>query len=333
MPALTSRPLAHWLLLLALVVMWGSSFMLTSIAVSALPPATVVAARLTIAAVALGGALAFGARWLPTSPIHWRFFMASAVVGNALPFWLISWGQQHIPSGLAGILMAIMPLTTLVLAHLFLDDERLNGIRVLGFVIGFSGIVILVGPNILLEMRGEGSMLTAELAVVAGAVCYAANTIIARRRPPTAPLEAATGVTITASLLMVPIALAADQPWQLSLTASAAVAVAFLGIVSTGIATVVYFRLISIAGPSFLSLINYLIPLWAVGVGVVALGEQPEWSALVALALVLAGIALSEMSMTRQADQDYGPGDRSSAAEGRKRRAGAATESENNPWQ
>ncbi|HSK31098.1 MAG TPA: DMT family transporter, partial [Candidatus Limnocylindria bacterium] len=141
------------------------------------------------------------------------------------------------------------------------------------------------------------------LAVLVGAVCFAANAIISRRRPPTAPLEAAAGVVLASSLLMVPLAVAADQPWQLSLTAPAAAAVAFLGIVSTGIATVVYFRLISVAGPSFLSLINYLIPIWAMGLGVVALGEQPGWSAVVALILGLSGIALSEMSMTRSADR------------------------------
>ena len=308
MPALTSRPLAHWLLLLALVAMWGSSFMFTSIAVNALPPATVVAARLWIAALGLGGALIFQGGRLPASPVHWRFFVICAVVGNVLPFWLISWGQQHIPSGLAGLLMAIMPLTTLVLAHLFVEDERLSGIRVLGFAIGFSGIVVLVGPNVLLELRGVGSVLLAELAVLAGAVCFAANAIISRRRPATAPLEAAAGVVLASSLLMVPVAAAADQPWQLSLTAPAAGAVAFLGIVSTGIATVVYFRLISIAGPSFLSLINYLIPIWAMGLGVVALGERPGWPALVALVLVLLGIALSEMSSRGPARR---PGERS----------------------
>lgn len=294
-PALTSRPLAHWLLLLALVAMWGSSFVFTSIAVRALPPTTVVAARLIIAAVVVGGALSLGARRLPNSLVHWRFFVISAVVGNMLPFWLISWGQQHISSGLAGILMAIMPLSTLVLAHLFLEDERLNRFRVLGFLIGFSGVVVLVGPSILLEMQGAGSMLLPQLAVLGGAVCYAANAIIARRRPPTAPLEAATGVAIAASLLMAPIAVAVDQPWHLSLTVPAAVAVGYLGVVATGIATVVYFKLVSLAGPSFLSLINYLIPLWAVVVGVIALGEQPDWSALVALVLVLLGIGVSEI--------------------------------------
>jgi drug/metabolite transporter (DMT)-like permease len=275
--------------------MWGSSFMFTSVAVSSLPPATVVAARLWIAALGLGGALVVRGGRLPASPVHWRFFVICALVGNVLPFLLISWAQQHIPSGLAGLLMAIMPLTTLVLAHLFVEGERLTRIRVLGFTIGFSGIVVLIGPNVLLELQGTGSILLAELAVLAGAVFYAANTIISRHRPATAPLEASAGVTIAASLLMTPLSATMDQPWHLSPTAPAALAVAFLGIVSTGIATVVYFRLISIAGPSFLSLINYLIPIWAMGLGVVALGEQPGWSALVALVLVLLGIGLSEM--------------------------------------
>jgi drug/metabolite transporter (DMT)-like permease len=299
----------HWFLLLALVVMWGSSFMFTSVAVSALPPATVVAARLWIAAFGLGGVLIVRGGRLPTSPAHCRFFVICAVVGNVLPFWLISWGQQHIPSGLAGLLMAIMPLTTLVLAHLFVEDERLSGTRVLGFAIGFSGIVVLVGPNVLLELRGAGSALLAELAVLAGALCYAANTIISRRRPSTAPLEAAAGVAIVASLLMAPLAVVVDQPWQLSVTTPAAVAVGFLGIVSTGMATVAYFRLISIAGPSFLSLTNYLIPIWAMGLGVVILGEQPGWSALVALVLVLSGIALSEMRMTPGTSHTRRPSD------------------------
>ncbi len=276
--------------------------MFTSIAVHALPPTTVVAARLVIAAIVLGAALTFGAQRLPNSVVHWRFFVISAIVGNMLPFWLISWGQQYISSGLAGILMAVMPLSTLVLAHLFLEDERLTGFRLLGFMIGFSGIVVLVGPHVLLEIQGIGSMLLAELAVLGGALCYAANAIIARRRPPTAPLEAASGVAIAGSLLMVPIAVAADQPWQLSLTAPAAVAVAFLGVVATGIATVVYFKLISVAGPSFLSLINYLIPIWAVIVGMVALNEQPGWSALLALALVLSGIGLSELKRSKPAN-------------------------------
>jgi drug/metabolite transporter (DMT)-like permease len=286
--------LGHWLLLLALVAMWGSAFLLTKVAVSALPPEAVVAGRLVIAAAGLSGLLLVMGRRLPGARRLWLFFLAMAVLGNALPFWLIAWGQQRIDSGLAGILMAVMPLTTLVLAHFFVAGERLNRARSAGFVLGFLGIVVLMGPEALLELRSGGTALLSELAVLGGAVCYAVNTIVARRRPDSDPLSAAAGVMLLACAIMVPLALAGEPLAVADIPAAAALAVAVLGVVSTALATVVYFRLVSAAGPTFVSLINYLIPLWALLGGMVFLGERPEWTALAALALILSGIALSE---------------------------------------
>jgi drug/metabolite transporter (DMT)-like permease len=148
-------------------------------------------------------------------------------------------------------------------------------------------------------LGGSGTGLAAEHAVLGGAVCYAVNTILARRRPKSQPMTAAMGVVIAATVMTAPLAAAIDRPWVLTPpsgdTAVAVFAVLVLGVVSTGVATVVYFRLITVAGPSFLSLINYLIPLWAVGLGMIVLGERPGWRAGVALALVLAGIAASEL--------------------------------------
>ncbi len=293
---MTRRPLAHWLLLFALVAMWGSSFVFTKLAVDALPPAVVVAARLVIAAALLLALLALRGEALPGAWRLWRWIVAMAIVGNAVPFWLISWGQQHIDSGLAGILMAIMPLSTLVLAHLFVEDEPLTARRAAGFLLGFAGIVVLIGPEALLEVRGTGSALVAQLAVLGGAVCYAINSILARRRPASPPRQAAAGVALIGGLIMAPIAVAGGTPAAIvaiPLPLAAVAAVVFLGVVSTAIATVVYFELVSAAGPSFLSLINYLIPIWAVGLGVAVLGERPDWSALAALVLVLTGIAVS----------------------------------------
>jgi drug/metabolite transporter (DMT)-like permease len=282
-------------MLAALVAMWGSAFLFTKVAVSALPPETVVAGRLAIAAIGLTALLLALGKALPRGRRLWLFFLALAVLGNALPFWLISWGQQRIDSGLAGILMAIMPLTTLVLAHFFVVGERLNPVRLAGFVLGFIGIVALVGPEALLELEVGGTALLSELSVLGGAVCYAVNTIVARRRPPSDPLAAGAGVMILASAITIPLALAGGPPPVDTIPPTAAFAVAVLGIVSTALATVVYFKLVSAAGPTFVSLINYLIPLWAVVVGMVFLGETPEWRALGALALILSGIALSEL--------------------------------------
>lgn len=287
------RPI-DWLLLMSLVAMWGSSFLLTKLAVTALPPTSVVAGRLGVAAVAL---LAL-ARWrrlgLPRSRLLWGYLIAIAVTGNCLPFFLISWGQQSIDSGLAGILMAVMPLAVLVLAHYFVDGERLTAPRAAGFGLGFLGIVVLTGPEALSRLQGQGASLVPQLAVLGGALCYAVTTIIARRRPDSEPLLAAAGVMLTGSLLMLPTAAAVDLPWPQLPGWAPLLAVAALGLVCTAAATVVYFTLIGSAGPTFLALINYLIPLWALGMGALFLGERPGWNVLAALGLILGGIGLSQ---------------------------------------
>ena len=200
-----TRPLAHWLLLFALVAMWGSAFMMTGIAVRGFTPATLVAIRLVIAAGLLGGLVLLSGRRFPASRRFWLFGLAISLAGNCVPFWLISFGQQRIDSSLAGILMGLMPLTTMVLAHFFVRGERLNLIKAAGFMLGFAGLVVLIGPTALLQLQGEGGDLWYQLAVLAGAVCYAINAILARHRPPADPLVAAAGVMIVGSLVMLPI--------------------------------------------------------------------------------------------------------------------------------
>jgi drug/metabolite transporter (DMT)-like permease len=145
-----------------------------------------------------------------------------------------------------------------------------------------------------LELSGGGTTLLSELAVLGGAVCYAVNTIIARRRPQSDALVVSAGVAFTACLVLAPAAAATGLPDPAQLPALAVIAVVWLGVVSTATATVVYFKLITLAGPSFLSLINYLIPAWAVLMGALFLGERPAWTALAGLALILSGIALAE---------------------------------------
>ncbi|MEM7224866.1 MAG: DMT family transporter [Pseudomonadota bacterium] len=293
------RPLLHWLMLGALVAMWGSSFLFTKIAVDALDPGTIVFARLGIGAgLLLAVVLVLGKRF-PKSWRAWGFFLAMAVMGNALPFFLITWGQQGIDSGVAGILMAIMPLSTLVLAHFLVAGERLTPLRGLGFLVGFGGIVVLIGPDTLLKLEGEGGALLSQLSVLGGALCYAVNTIIARRRPASDHTAAAAGVMLLAFALSVPV-LGPELSLPGELPLGAALAVGALGLFSTALATVVYLNLIMLAGPSFVALLNYLIPLWAVLLGMLLLGERPGWSALLALALVLGGIGLSELGRPKR---------------------------------
>jgi drug/metabolite transporter (DMT)-like permease len=289
------RPLTHWLLLFALVAMWGSAFMMTGIAVRAFSPEVLVTARLLMGAVLLTGLVFARGLHFPLLGRFWLFSFLLAVAGNCAPFWLISFGQQRVESGLAGILMGIMPLTTMVLAHFFVPGERLNGIKVTGFAIGFVGLVVLLGPAAVLQLEGQGDRLPYELAILGGAIFYAINAVVARHRPAADPLVAAAGVMLAGSAIMLPVGLP-DIPAQLTAAGAGPLcALAALGVIATSVATVVFLRLVVIAGPSFTSFINYLIPVWAVLMGVLFLGERPGLSALIALALILSGIGLSEL--------------------------------------
>jgi drug/metabolite transporter (DMT)-like permease len=294
-----TRPLSHWLLLFALVAMWGSAFMMTGIAVRGFTPPTLVAIRLVIAAILLGGLVLLSGRAFPASRRFWLSSLAISLAGNCVPFWLISFGQQRIDSGLAGILMGIMPLTTMVLAHFFVRGERLNGTKAGGFLLGFVGLIVLIGPDALLQLRGEGTALIYQLAVLGGAVCYAINAIVARHRPPADPLVAAAGVMLMGSLVMLPIGGPAAPEQLASAPAVPFAAMIALALIATAIATVVFLKLVAVAGPSFTSFINYLIPVWALLMGMIFLGEEPQPTTFVALVLILAGIGLSEVGNRR----------------------------------
>ena len=290
--ACVRHPLSHWLLLFALVAMWGSSFLLTKIAVGRLAPAQEVTGRLVLAALVLTVVAVVLGRGMPRGGRAWLYLGLMAVVGNVLPFMLITWGQQRVDSGLAGILMAVMPLATLVLAHFFVDGERLRRNRIIGFLIGFVGIVVLVGPQALVQLGGSGEILVAQLAILGGAFAYAVNTILARHRPAADVWITSAAVLGFAALLSMPMSVPLGVPADVP--QGALMAVATLGLVSTAAATVGYFRLVTLAGPTFLSQINYLIPLWAVGMGMLFLGERPQWNAVAALLLILAGIAFAQ---------------------------------------
>jgi drug/metabolite transporter (DMT)-like permease len=271
------------------------------VAVTGLPPTLVVGGRLGLGAAVLLALVLVLRRRLPGGWRPWTFFVAIALLGNLLPFNLISWGQQHIDSALAGILMAVMPLITLTLAHFFIEGETLTPNRVLGFLAGFAGIVVLTGPSALSGL-GRGDMaLLGQMAVLGGAVCYGLASIVSRLAPERDALVAAASVLLLGTLFMLPFSATVPGMVGLELHPQAVAAVALLGVFSTALATVMYFKLMRIAGPSFVSLINYLIPLWAVALGVILLGERPEPSDLLALVIILFGIALSQWRGRRRA--------------------------------
>jgi drug/metabolite transporter (DMT)-like permease len=288
------RSSGDWARLGGLVVIWGTAFLFIDLSVETIPPATLVAARVSIAAAVLVVAVRVLRLEMPRPGGLWLRFLLLACVGNAIPFFAISWGQQRVSSGLAGILMAVMPLTTLLLAHFFVPGERMTSRRTTGFVMGFAGVVVLTGPAALSHLGGTPSDILFQLAVLSGALCYAVNTILAGRMPVMHPIVTAACVMLMASAVMLPLSCGVDRPWQLAPSGLSLASVVWLGLVPTGAATVLYFQVVASAGPTFLSLMNYLIPAVALATGVAIAGESFHWSVLGALALILAGLFTSQ---------------------------------------
>jgi drug/metabolite transporter (DMT)-like permease len=277
-----------YLLLTLLGAIWGGSFFLIKIAVATVPPLSVAAGRIVIGALVLVAIARLRGAAFPRSAGTWLKLLAMGVLGTAAPFALINWGETRIDSGLAAILMSAVPLCTVVLAHLVQHDEPLTTGKVVGVTLGGAGILVLVGPS---ALSGAGDHLLAEVAILAATLCYAANSIIARRLTGLSADVVAAGMLLTAALVAVPASLIVDRPWQLDASLDSVLAVAALGLLPTAIGYILVFRIIASAGAGFSSFNNYLVPLFGVFWGVLILDEQPQPQALAGLVIVLAGLA------------------------------------------
>ena len=293
MPAKTNA--TDWLILAALVVAWGSSFAMTKIAVTHLDAAWVMALRLAIAAVVLTPyALASGTS-LAASASVWGKFTWLAFIGHAAPFFLITWGTHFVSSGISGLLMGAIPLFLVVLAHFVLEDERLTIPKAFGFVMGFAGILVLVGPEKIVNFSLTGEALKGELAILAGCVCYAVHAVTAKRMGFEPPVKQTASVCLAAAVMGLAFAVAVSPAGLAGTPASAFWAVAGLGILPTALATLMTYKLMSRVGPSFVAYANYLVPAYAVLLGAAVLGEELSWNMVAALALILGGIAISRV--------------------------------------
>ncbi len=280
----------HLALLFLLASIWGSSFMAIKIGVETIPPLTLAAARVMLATVVLWGFARLRGEGLPRGGRIWFYCFLLGVIGNGLPFALINWGEERIDSGLAAILMAVMPLATVVMAHFFTVGDRMTPVKLAGVVIGFGGVVVLVGPE---AGKGLGGDVWRQLAVSGGAVSYAVAAILARNMPPAPLIARSAAVMIVASLVMAPLALAFEAPWTLSPSLDALLAGAYLGLIPTALATIILFHLLRSRPASFIAPINYLIPVFGVLWGVLVLGEGVSPRAATALAVILAGMAIA----------------------------------------
>lgn len=305
----------NWVRIAALGMIWGASFMAVSVALEGVGPLSVVAARLCLGALFLLFLCRITGRGLPPrrgagARVLWLFIGAMAVFSNAVPFFLLSWGQQIVASGFAGVTMAVVPLFVLPLAHVFVPAERLNLRRLTGFVIGTGGVVVLIGPGALAQTGADLEWL-ARLACVGAALCYATGTIFTRLCPEVDRLSLAAAVLTVAAVLFTPYALWVEG-WPADLGARPLLALLYLGLLPTGVAQILLVQTIRDAGPVFMSLVNYMVPLWSVIFGAVLLREALPPSLFLGMGMILGGVALSQLGALsrlfgrrRQAAKDH----------------------------
>ena len=288
---------SSWAMLIALSLIWGASFLGVSVALTGFDPIWVAAMRIALGALALVGvALASGVvlpdRHTADGRRIWLHAFGFAIFSNAVPFTLLSWAQLQVTSGFAGITMAVVPLFVLPLAHVFIPGEQMSLRKTLGFLLGFAGVIVLVGPAALGGM-GDTSENIARLACVAASGCYACGGIITRLAPKGPMMSFSAAGLLLAAVLILPIAyLLGGPPGTGNGTAWAALI--YPGLFPTALATILLVQVIKTAGPTFLSLVNYQVPIWAVIFGLVFLSEALPPSFLSALGLILAGLALSQ---------------------------------------
>jgi drug/metabolite transporter (DMT)-like permease len=291
--------LKGWSGLGLLALVWGSAFAFIAIGVETLPPSFVAFGRLALAAIVLTAWTLHRRRPLPTlRDRRWLWFAALGFFGNTLPFVLIAVGQREVPSGVAGILMGMTPLAIIATAHFVLPGERLTPWKAAGFLIGFSGIVLLMGPSALNGMLSTSFLM--QLLIFGATLAYATNAILYQAGPETSPSVVAAASLISAAVLAAPLALydlILGPPITPSLASIAAVAA--LGLFPTALAAIVYMGIARKVGAAFIALVNYAVPVVAALVGVV-LGEALGLNAWAALAVILAGIFVARRGVQRR---------------------------------
>ena len=271
---------------------WGSAFQAAKIAVDTIAPMSVAASRLALGAAVLMIFAVLRGRRVPRDGRTLKLLALTGLFNCALPFFLISWGVVHIDSTLAVIFMAAGPLLVLLLAHFTSDDERLTPFRVLGFIMGFVGVLVVFGLG---ALSAVGDQLWAQLAVLAAAMSYAVSGAIARRIKDVPGDMTTAMVLLFGAAITIPLSLIFDRPWNITASTPSLLAILYLGLMPTALAFLIRFILIPRTGYTFASMVSYLVPVFGVIWGALLLGEAITNEMFVALGLILGGIIVSRI--------------------------------------
>ena len=284
-----SDKLINYLLLFILALIWSTSFMLIKIGVQTVGPMTLTAIRLVIATSILWLILLIRGERIPWHKTAWLLYVVVGILGNTLPFILISRGELTADSTMAAILMGCMPIGTFVLAHFFLHDETMTRRKATGVALGFSGLLTLIGFSALRDFGGNA---IGELTILAGAISYAVTTVFIRTQPRFSGYQMAAGVALVATITSIPPAFIFEDPLSMTPSMESLVAIVLLAVFATAIASILYYRVLGALGATTFSQINYIIPVLGSIWGVLILNEQLEPNIILALVMVLSGIYL-----------------------------------------
>jgi drug/metabolite transporter (DMT)-like permease len=288
-----------WIMLLVLSVLWGGSFFFTAIALVDLPPLTLVLFRVLIASIILWWVVLLRHIAIPRDPKFWAAIAIMGAFNNLVPFSLIVWGQTHIASGLAAILNATTPLFTIVIAHIATDNEKLNLRKASGVLIGFGGVVVIIGMPGGETTTGAPDAISSPLAAFApfaillATFCYGCTGVFGKRFGGMNPILTAAGMTSASTIMLIPLAAVIDAPWTLPVPSSQTIFAVFgIAALSTALAYILYFAILKRAGASNLLLVTFLIPVSAILLGVGFLGETLQTQHLIGMGIIGAGLAV-----------------------------------------
>lgn len=289
----------EWLALIALSIIWGGSFFFIEVALDDFPAFTIVALRVMLAALVLWSVvLIFGLK-VPNLPKLWLAFLIMGLLNNALPFGLITWGQTQITASFASILNTAMPFFTVIVAGLLLPDEKISPLKILGVLIGFIGVFAMINfPQF--DTHGQ---IWAQFAILGGGLSYAFACVYGRRFQlmHIHPIVLAAGQTSAASLFMLPVALGVDGVPNISHVSMASLAsIIALGVLSTATAYVLYFKILASSGAVNLSLVTLLIPVSAIFLGIVVLGERLTLIHVIGMGLITLGLSVIDGRLWRR---------------------------------
>ena len=278
-----------WLVFLA--ILWGPSFLFIKVAVLEVPPVTIAALRVFLAAIVLYLLLKLRRKLLPRGWGIWKHFLIVGITNHAIPFTLFNWGEIYVDSALAAILNGTTPLFTIFFAHWLTRDDRLTPPKIAGSLVGFLGLMVIVTPKLSSGVSGTSLGI---IAVTIPAICYGFSIVYTRNHLRGLPkLVAPTAQLIMASILMVPLAFLVDAPLGLEMPSWAAIfSIIAVAVMGTSLAFLVYYDLIETVQPSHLSMVTYLVPIFGIALGVLVLGEEISWLTYLGFALIILGIMI-----------------------------------------